>query len=171
MSDVTEGAHTLEEIRRFCRGKKYGCFKVPLFNSVAIVNIVPDTLHLYLRTADQLVYHIIKYLQDVNNFKKLTEKKLKTSVHLSKFQNFIKDIGINDWRFLVKDGKLDYDTFTRPEHRAIISNINLDYFIPQHPKLSQIKELWSTFSPLLDELDQDMSNEEINKFQEKAKIG
>ena len=116
-----------------------------------------------------MVYHIIKYLQDEDNFKKLTEEKLKTSVHLSKFQNFIKDIGINDWRFLVTDGKLEYDTFTGPEHRAIMSNINFDDLTPQHPKLSQIKELWSTFSILLDELDQDMSNEETDKFQERAK--
>ena len=73
MSDKNKGARTIEEISDFAKKKKCGCKTQPLFTSVPIVNVVPDTLNLFVRIADQMVYQIIKYLQDEDNFGRLTE--------------------------------------------------------------------------------------------------
>ncbi|XP_033095868.1 uncharacterized protein LOC117100328 [Anneissia japonica] len=123
MSDITKGARTLEEIRMYAGKKKnnFNCTSQPLFHSIPLTKIVPDTLHLFLRIADQLVYHIIKYLQDLDNHVRLSSDNLSKCQNLQKFQTFIASIGMTDWYFFVKDGKLKYDSFTGPEHRAILS--------------------------------------------------
>ena len=170
MSDTNQGARTLQEITECARKKQFGCKTTPMFKSVPIVKVVPDTLHLYIRIADQLVYQIIKYLQDQDNFKKLKgDDKLKKCTHLQKFQNFIQEIGIRDWHFFIKDGKIDYDSFTGPEHREIMKSINLDQLIPNHPKLEGIKSLWTKFESLMAQLNQDMTDEDIDMFEQSAK--
>ena len=39
-------------------------------------HIVPDTLHLFLRISDQMIYQLMKYLQDEDNIVRITEDKL-----------------------------------------------------------------------------------------------
>ena len=115
------------------------------FKSIPVVNIVPDTLHLFLRIADQMIYQVIKYLQDEDNFVRITDDKLSKCKHLQQFQKFIESIGIHDWKFYVKDGKIVYDSFTGPEHRKIMAKTDFDTLIPNHPKLAAIKSLWTDF--------------------------
>ena len=86
-----------------------------------------------------------------------------------RFQNFIKTLGINDWKFIVKDTKIEARSFTGPEHRRILNNINLDTIIPNHPKLTNIKSLWSSFKQLVDQLNKNLSLEDIHHFQSSAK--
>ena len=169
MSDPSLGARTIEEICALAKKKRLGCTRQPLFTSVPIVKTVPDTLHLFIRIADQLIYQIIKFLQDKDEFVKLTAEKLKTCRHLNRFEKFVKEIRINDWNFWIKDGKLEYDSFTGPEHRRIMAKINFQELIPDHPKLNLIESLWSRFGSLMDKLDQDMSNDQIDEFEKEAK--
>ena len=91
---------------------------------------------------DQLVYQLTFYLQQCDNIIKLNPKlKLEACVNLMQFQSFINKLGITDWRYVVNDSKIQARTFTGPEHRKLLSNMNLNEIIPNHPKLSQIQTL------------------------------
>ena len=143
MSDTAKGARTIDEICRLAGKSRnhFNCICQPLFRSIPLTHVIPDTLHLYIRIADQMVYFIFKYLQDLDNAIKLTSENLSLMQNLERFRKFIEDIGISDWFFMVKNGKLEYDTFTGPEHRMIMAKIQLDTLIPEHPKLEEIKLL------------------------------
>ena len=171
MNDATKGARKISEICSLAGKKKdnFNCVCQPLFLSVPLVNVVPDTLHLFIRIADQMVYHIIKYLQDLDNHIKLSSDNLSKYKNLQRFREFIEGIGISDWFFTVKDGKLAYDSFTGPEHRRILSKIDMQELIPNHPKLCNVKSSWTSFASLMDQLNQDMSGTEIDKFEQAAR--
>ena len=47
--------------------------------------------------------------------------------------------------------------------------INFDELMPDHPKLETIKESWSTFSTLMDRLNQDMTDDEVDQFERDAR--
>ena len=46
------------------------------------------------------------------------------------------------------DGKLDYRSFTGPEHRKLMARIKLEELMPNHPKLSDIMGLWKNLNGL-----------------------
>lgn len=100
MRDVTMGARTVEEIAE-CAKKakncktKFNCNSTPIFPSVPISRIVPDTLHMFLRIMDQLVYQLTFYLQHCDNCTRLSASTvLDNCNNLLRFQNFIGTIGI-----------------------------------------------------------------------------
>ena len=53
MTNENLGALTIDEIIRSVPKEAFGCVALPVFKSVPISNIVPDTMHLFLRIADQ----------------------------------------------------------------------------------------------------------------------
>nr|XP_054750436.1 LOW QUALITY PROTEIN: uncharacterized protein LOC129256207 [Lytechinus pictus] len=169
MTDEMKGARSVKEILNCASKKMFGCIAEPLFRSIPVINIVPDTLHLFLRISDQMIYQIIKYLQDEDNFVRISEERLSKCQHLQRFKQFIENVGIPDWKFFISDGKLNYDSFTGPEHRRIMENINFDTLIPDHPKLSGIKSLWTDFKVLMDSLNQNMSDDQISDFEKAAR--
>ena len=65
---------------------------------------------------------------------------------------------------MVKNGKLEVDTFTGPEHCMIMVKTQLDTLIPDHPKLQEIKILLANFVVLMDQLNLDMTEEEISQI-------
>ncbi|XP_071810826.1 uncharacterized protein [Apostichopus japonicus] len=109
MTDTKEGARTIEGIiqcshKRANDQMKYNCIEEPVFQSVPIHKVIPDTLHLCLRIGDQLVGHIISYLRRMDNIEKcsMTMKKLSNAKHIHRFQVFIHDVvGIYDWKFFI----------------------------------------------------------------------
>ena len=172
MIDVNKGARTVNEITEYAKKPKnsktkYNCNSAPIFSSVPIHKVIPDTLHLFLRIMDQLVYQLTFYLQHCDNCTRVnTSTVVENCDNLLRFQNFIGTIGISDWKFFVnKDSKLESRSFTGPEHRRILEKIDLDAMIPQHPKLECIKQLWDTFKNIMKQLNMTLSPEEINSFQ------
>lgn len=132
--------------------------------------IVPDTLHMFLRIMDQLVYQLTFYLQHCDNCTRLSASTvLDNCNNLLRFQNFIGTIGISDWKFYIKDSKIESRSFTGPEHRRILHQIELDTIIPHHSKLEGIKQLWNTFKFLVSQLNMTLNPEEIDQFQATAK--
>lgn len=177
MTNPDLGARTIEEITTCGKMKKsdplkFNCTELPIFPSIPICKVIPDTLHLCLRICDQMVSHLFVYLLKLDNFSKcsVTEKKLDNSHHVKKFQVFISDqVKILDWKYFIKDGRIEYRTFRGPEHRRILQHMDLDFIIPTHPKLNSLKKLWKTFSNLLTEMEKDLSEEEIDAFEIAAK--
>ena len=95
---------------------------------------------------DQLIYQLTYHLQYLDNCVRLDQNlKLENCNNMMRFQNFINDLGISDWKFIVNDNKIETRSFTGPEHKRILSNIDLDKLIPNHPKLDDIKLIWNTF--------------------------
>ena len=176
MSDPEKGARTVEEITQCSKerdkSKKFNCHAPPLFRSIPVVHVVPDTLHLFMRIADQLVGQVISRLQVSDSITRVTKKHLEhldKFTNISRFQNFIHDIGIRDWHFGVKDSKLSYRSFTGVEHRKIIKHIDLKYLIPNDRKLTQICDLWKNFEWLSSRWGLKLSDSEIDEFESKAK--
>ena len=68
MTDTSKGARTIEEISKCAKlsnnsKTKFNCKSVHIFHSVPICKVIPDTLHLFRRIMDQLVYQLTFYLQ------------------------------------------------------------------------------------------------------------
>ena len=125
MTDPDKGARSTEEIIKCSKKKlsdktKYNCKEAPLCESVQVHRVVPDTLHLYLRIGDQLVSHLISYLQTQDNVAKVNSTtKLQKCENLKRFHTFVRDeVKISDWKLYVKDNKLEYRSFRGPEHRT-----------------------------------------------------
>ena len=151
------------------KDKKFNCHAAPLFTSIPLTNIIPDTLHLFIRIADQLVGQIISYLQTLDCLEKFTKEKIEKCTNIMKFQQFIHSLNFRDWNFGVKDGKLHYRTFTGPEHRKILEKIDFDLLIPNHEKLDQIHQVWSSYRTLSKLWDKNLTKTEIDEFQKEAK--
>ena len=175
MTDVSKRARTVDEITKFSQLAKtskarFNVIRSPLFTSIPIHRVIPDTLHLFLRIMDQLVNNLTSYLQKEDNIIRCTAKtNLQNCTNLMRFENFVRDLGIYDWKYIIKDSKIEARSFSGPEHRRILANINLDLLIPNHPKLELVKSLWTSFQELASQLNSDLSNEEIDAFQIAAK--
>ena len=175
MTDVTKGARMVDEITENSGKPKssksrYNCNTPPIFHSVPISRVVPDTLHLFLRIMDQLVYQLVYYLQTCDNIVRLSlNLDLQKCDNLMRFENFVASLGIYDWKLVIKDSKLQPRSFTGPEHRRILANIDLDMLIPTNPKLEQIKTLWSSFKSLIGQLNCVLSDDNIDQFDSSAK--
>ncbi len=62
-----------------------------------------------------------------------------------------------------------HDSFTGPEHRRMMETINFDTLIPLHQKLEDVKSLWTGFELLMDQLNMDMTADQINEFEKAAR--
>ena len=171
MTDTSQGARTVEEITRCAKmpknsKNKFNCNAKPIFSSVPIARVIPDTLHLFLRIMDQLVYQLTYHLQHLDNCVRLNPNlNLDKCTNLMRFQNFVIKLGITDWKYLVDDGKVHARSFTGPEHRKILFNIDLKEIIPDHPKLSSIQTLWSMFKEIVSLLNRNLEASEIDRFE------
>ena len=72
-TDESKGARTIETILKCSTKKasdptKHCVVETPLFQSVPTYKVVVDTLHLCLRICDQLVGHLVSYLQTKDKF-------------------------------------------------------------------------------------------------------
>ncbi|KAJ8046834.1 hypothetical protein HOLleu_05640 [Holothuria leucospilota] len=175
ITDVSKGARTVEDIVRCSKKPKsnktrFNCNREPVFSSVPISKVIPDTLHLFLRIMDQLVYQLTYYLQHQDNIVRVNPNiDLQMCTNLMRFHKFVKTIGIYDWTYEVKDSKIQARSFTGPEHRRILANIDLDFLIPGHPKLTQMKQIWGDFRWLVGQFNCTLSTNEIDQFQKAAK--
>ena len=66
MTNTEEGARTTEEIQKLakqCKTKNneiYGCVQQPIFDSIPVDHIIPDTSHLFLRVSDVFINLLIR---------------------------------------------------------------------------------------------------------------
>ena len=175
-TDESKGARTIETILKCSTKKasdptKHCVVETPLFQSVLTYKVVVDTLHLCLRICDQLVGHLVSYLQTKDNIVKVSSKtNIEKCGHLQRFCKFINDVAkITDWNFYVNDGKLQYRTLRGPEHRKLMNQIDLDFLIPSHPKLKNLKKLWKDFPELLKMMENNLTDKEIGGFETSAR--
>ena len=177
MTNTALGVRTIEGITACSKKKKsdpskFNCVESPVFPSIPVSKVIPDTLHLCLRICDQMVSHLFAYLLKLDNLSKctVTDRKLDNSQHVKRFQTFISEkVKILDWKYYIKDGKIEYRSFRGPEHRRILQNIDLDFLVPTHPKLNDLEQLWQQFSVLLTEMDKDLLEKDIDAFEKAAK--
>ena len=182
MVDINKGgARTVKEIeecsKKRSKSEKYNCSNPPLFPSIPLTRVVPDTLHLFFRICDQLINQLIKDLMHEDNVAKLT-KYTKIDInkhkHIAAFEQFVNERGIS-WRFFVdKETKLiKHRDFTGPEKYMILSAINLSTLLPNYSetKLDKIEVIWDGFRQLISKLDnlQGDDNQKLLDFSSLAK--
>lgn len=174
MNDVHLGARTVASITEKSSKKgreKLNCFSTPLFSNIPVINVIPDTLHLFLRVADQLINHLIVELKSRDNMRKCAPRFAITKYsNMQQFEKFVQSLGIS-WQFYADktSGLITSRDFTGPEHRKIFNNINLQDIIPDHPKLDNIVKLWSGFLTLMHDMKGDLAIAKINQFEKNAR--
>ena len=175
-TDVGKGARTIQTVIKNSKKKstdptKFGCVESPLFQSVPIHRVIVDTLHLCLRIGDQLVGHLVSHLQTRDNITKVSSKtNIGKCGNLQRFSEFVNEVAkITDWHFFINDGKIQYRPLRGPEHRRLMDVIDLDHLIPLHPKLTNLKRLWQEFPELLKLMDQNLSPDQIDQFEDSAR--
>ena len=182
MVDIKKGgARTVKEIeecsKKRSKSEKYNCSNPPLFPSIPLTRVVPDTLHLFLRICDQLINQLIKDLMHEDNVTNMTRYTTTDNIkhkHIAGFEQFIKEKGIS-WSFYVdKNTKLiKHRDFTGPEKYKILSTINLSTLLPNYSKtkLDKMEVIWDGFRQLICKLDnlQGDDNQKLLDFSSSAK--
>ena len=180
MMDRMQGARTVQEITSMAaiksKANKFNCSNPPLFNFIPITRVVPDSLHLFLRISDQLIHQLIrdiKQLDNITNSTKLDKITDDRMARVCSFQNFIKDLGLHDFKFYIdKDTKrLKYRDFTGPEKQKILSNIKISDFICPKARAQKLQKLWDQFLVLMTQMRNLTHNDlvALNSFQVSAK--
>ncbi|KAJ8017395.1 hypothetical protein HOLleu_45236 [Holothuria leucospilota] len=168
-------ARTVEKITEYSKQKgnksKFGCLSPPLFASIPVHRVVPDTLHLFKRISDQLINHLLVELKTFDNIKNCSASfDVKSCAHIYRFESFIQSLGI-EWSFSVDTitKLVTARDFTGPELWKIVSNISLVDFTPCHSKLASLNKIWINFFNLINTLKYTLSTEEIITFDQSAK--
>ena len=152
--DESLGARTVDEIARLSKLKKdnFNCSHSPIFSSIPIRNVIPDTLHLFLRISDQLVGKLISELRERDNIARVPKTFSKEKcTNVTKFEQFVKSLGISDFSFRIDrtTKQFTFRDFQGPEHLKILENIRIDEFIPGHEKIVSVQYLWTEFLRLI----------------------
>ena len=169
-------ARTVASITRFAsekvKCKKFNCSHPPSFQSIPVTRVIPDSLHLLLRIADQLIHQFVKELKHADNIVKLTNYDRHKMKKIAAFEDFLKSIGIHDFAFHVdKDSKiLKYRDFTGPDKYKILKNIKLLEFLPI-PRAHNLKAVWDNFLVLMNDIQmlEQGEDQKIYKFKNDAK--
>ena len=92
VTNTGEGARTINEIQELARlpkskkNEKYGCIQQPVFPSIPVDHIIPDTLHLFLRVSDVLINLLIRELRRLDAL-----KNNKSTSNTEKYIGFLKE--------------------------------------------------------------------------------
>ena len=165
MTNPEKDARTIKKKQK---AKKFNCSNPPLCESIPLVRVVPDRLHLFLRIADQLVNQLIKGLKNQDNITKLAQYssiEREKYNHIQGFEDCIKELGISWSLYRDKDTKLiKYRSFTCPEKYKISKNIHLPNLLPNidAKKMFSSKQVCHGFTDLVTTLDRlDMHLEDL----------
>ncbi|KAJ8018072.1 hypothetical protein HOLleu_44137 [Holothuria leucospilota] len=174
MTNPDQGARTVSEICEMAGRKrnKYNCSFPPIFTCIPVDHVVMDSLHLFLRIADQLVSQLIKYLRLMDNIKSMSVYSPLKHLRMAKFETFVNSLGI-EWNFYVDKSSKEIKSrdFTGPEHWKVFNSINLRELIPEHQDVSSICELWQKFIQLMTFLKKlSYTSSEIDQFEVDAKL-
>lgn len=108
MMDRMQWARTAEEITSMAamksKAKKFNCCNPPLFSFIPVTRVIPDYLRLFLRISDQLIHQLIREIKQLDNITKrmkLYRINDETMPRVSSLQNFIKTLGLHDFKLYV----------------------------------------------------------------------
>ncbi len=170
-----ENGRTVEKIKRMAsekvKSKKFNCSHPPIFDFIPITRVIPDSLHLFSRIADQIIHQLIKELKTEDNVQKLTTYDKTKLRKISAFEEFVKSLGMHDFNFYVdKDTKmLKYRDFTGPDKYKLLRHIKISDFLPGE-RANKLQEVWDSFLLLIDNMQNlEKNSNQITKFQDNAK--
>ena len=125
--NTQEGARTIDEIKELSRlpkkgTEKFGYIRQPLFPSISIDHIIPDTLHLFLRVCDVLINLLILELRRLDGI-----EKRKQNTYLDQYVKFLNnECKISFHVYTNKKTKiLKWRDLTRPEKVKLLNKIHL----------------------------------------------
>ena len=173
------GARTTNETQELSKQKrkpidKFCCIRQPLFPMVEIKNIVPDTLHLFLRICDVLVNLLILELRRLDGIEKFSKvNDLKKLKNISKYENFLHDTCKISFHFYQdKESKnLKWRDLMGTEKLKLLKHIKIPTLFPRFPNGDKVQSIWKEFLEIYNllRLKAYMSAEEIKAFELKTK--
>ena len=174
ITDTQKGARTTEEIVAYhtnSKSRRFGCLHPPLFPTIPIDQVIPDTLHLFLRITDVLFNLLITDIRRQDGITRTTSTE-QNSTYLKEFELFINVTCKIPFHFSTnKETKeLQWRDLMGPEKHVVLDKINLPEMVPNLPNVQKIQELWVNFKKLYGILQQQrISSAEANKFEADAK--
>ena len=173
MVDTNKGARTIKEIeeksKQGSRGEKCNVKHSPLFPTIPLDHVVIDSLHLFLRIADNLINLLIlefRRLDAIDKKKSFNDGFERSKyTHMAGWESYLNDhlkISFN-WYVCKDSKKLKWRDLTGPEKLKLFRNVNICNLLPNHPKKDEISELWSKFWEITESLS--AASSEINKEQ------
>ena len=63
LTNVAQGARSIDLINQHAKNKKYNCMRAPLFDFIPLDHVIIDTLHLFLRISDILIELLVRQLK------------------------------------------------------------------------------------------------------------
>ena len=176
ISDTQKGARTIEEIignHTQSKGKRFGCIHPPLFQTIPITRIIPDTLHLFLRITDVLFNLLITDIRRYDGITKATTSNTtENCTYLQEFEQFINVTCKIPFHFSTNKitKELQWRDLMGPEKHTVLSKINLPETLPNLPNVQNIQDLWKDFKQLYGVLQQQsITFAEANQFEAEAK--
>ena len=167
VTDVSKGARTVQEIKEKAmlskRSKvRYSCCRAPLFPFIPMEQVVIDTLHLFLRVSDVLIYLLIRDLRIKDGITKATD--FPCDSYTKSYENFLNDVCKIRFKWNInRDSKeITYRDLTGPEKVRLHKRINIPVLFPALNKKEQLGRLWSNFFSLINTI----NNEEFSNIEE-----
>ena len=168
------GARSIEEIIMHARSKKFNCKFPPLFPFISLDHVIIDTLHLFLRIADNLIELLIQQLKQqdaLDKNQKFTGEFLRQKFkHMAAYESFLQNLGISfQWRVNPDTKKLDYRDLTGPEKLILFQHINIADLLPNSENKIKIKDLWVNFMDIIGDLKLTFTTREhVDSFKDKV---
>lgn len=179
LSEKDKGARTIENIELAKHPRSRKSYNEPLFPNIPLANVVIDSLHLFLRTADVLIDLLIVELrrQDaIEKVKKFTNSYLTRYRHIQLFQTFVSSLGIPEFEFYIgrSSKELKCRSLTGPEKLKVFRNINIQNLLPTFSPTNcrQIQNLWDELLNLnmtISKPAKDLSSHNIAEFERCAR--
>ena len=148
VTNTGEGARTINEIQELARlpkskkNEKYGCIQQPVFPSIPVDHIIPDTLHLFLRVSDVLINLLIRELRRLDAL-----KNIKSMSNTEKYIGFLKEkCKISFYIYVDKGTKeLKWRDLTGPEKIRLFEKVDLKQWFSDMPNVGTIQNIWMKF--------------------------
>lgn len=145
----------------------------PIFNFVETCDVVPDTLHCFLRLSDLLIDKLLAELRRLDNISESVGAYDRENMNLTaKFEDFVRSLNIEFSFFIDPNSKrkgLNFTSLPSNQRMRIFENINVnDYLDPSNPKTDQINFLFHELLDLYHLMNQTLSESDIDRFETRA---
>lgn len=153
------------------REQNFNCSHVPLFPFVPITNVIPDTLHLFLRISDVLFMKFLGSLKRLDNIdESLSTYDPSVMTNISRFEQFARKLNIEfDFFIDSQSKKLCFTQLPAQQRMKIFEAINLSHFLPNEKNIDLLKFLWSELLQLYHLMNCELNDDEILQFSQRAR--
>lgn len=151
--------------------QNFNCSHAPMFPFVPISNVIPDTLHLFLRISDILFLKFLGSLKRLDNIgESVGTYDAAAMTNIARFEHFARNLNIEFNFFCDKESKkLCFTQLPAQQRLKIFESINLSDFLPNEKKIDSMKFLWSELIALYRMMNLELNENQIEEFSHRAR--